>query len=422
MDIRAILRVSATTIFLFINILIFVSLSNFAFADKPDNSTRTNALPAQPILRSKTQISVQEQRDKAITRKLAEERKKEVESMVGPPLPALPARLRIPAIYDQAGEFHKGSAPVRMGEKWGLINTHGEWVLAPTFNDIGKYSEEGLLPVKSGDKYGYINYRGTEVIDFIYDDVKSFSDGLAAVKKDGEWGFILPDGAIYLKFGFEDAGSFKQNIAPVKLGGWGYAYRTWEKGDKSKDWLLLPFYQKTYEFSEGFGVFQDEGLMGLIDNAKNIRIKPRFLELKKHTEGLLAASLKQGRWGYVDVDGKQIIKAEYEAAFPFSEGLANVKKDGKWGYINKQNEVVIPFQYKRAYGFRNGVAVVVDGSDRFFIDKEGKPVSQRFADVYRASEGYAAVKVGDKWGYIYVPPSITAEAEEETDEGAAGLH
>lgn len=408
---RAIRNISATLCFFLVTSLFSSHLLAETSAAHPPSAG--NSLPAQPIIRSRTEVSLQQRLDEAIQKKLAEKRKKDAEAIVGPPLPKLPARLRIPAIFDQAGEFHKGSAPVRMGEKWGLIDTNGDWVLAPTFNEIGRYSEEGLLPVKSGDKYGYINHRGTEVIDFIYDDAKPFSDGLAAVKTEEGWGYILPDGKVYLKAGFEDAGSFKQNIAPVKYVGWGYAYRSWSPGKKGKDWLLQPFNEKTYEFSEGFGVFQKNGLMGLVDEQKTIRIKPRFLALKKCSEGLLPASKKQGEWGFVDTDGKTVIEAVYQAAFSFSEGLANVKKAGKWGYINKNNEVVIPFKYDRAYGFRNGVAVVVEGKDRFFIDTEGNPVSDRFADVYRASEGYAAVKVNGKWGYIFIPPSIVHKAEEE---------
>lgn len=55
---------------------------------------------------------------------------------------------------------------------------------------------------------------------------------------------------------------------------------------------------------------------------------------------------------------EEIIAPQYEAAQPFSEGLAAVKKDGKWGYIDKTGAVVIPFQYDRAYVFNEGYAIV----------------------------------------------------------------
>ncbi len=54
----------------------------------------------------------------------------------------------------------------------------------------------------------------------------------------------------------------------------------------------------------------------------------------------------------------QAIAPQYEDAQEFSEGLAAVKKDGKWGYINEQGKVVVPFQYDVAYIFNEGYAVV----------------------------------------------------------------
>ena len=53
-----------------------------------------------------------------------------------------------------------------------------------------------------------------------------------------------------------------------------------------------------------------------------------------------------------------VIAPQYEAAEPFSEGLAAVKRDGKWGYIDTAGELVIPFRFERAYDFSEGCAVV----------------------------------------------------------------
>lgn len=52
------------------------------------------------------------------------------------------------------------------------------------------------------------------------------------------------------------------------------------------------------------------------------------------------------------------IKPQYEDAQGFSDGLAAVKKNGKWGYIDTDGKVVIPFRYDQAYPFNEGKAVV----------------------------------------------------------------
>jgi WG containing repeat len=59
-------------------------------------------------------------------------------------------------------------------------------------------------------------------------------------------------------------------------------------------------------------------------------------------------------WGYADVNKAIIIKPQFEEASLFYEGLAAVKKNGKYGYINKDGKTVIPFVYFSAKPFRFG--------------------------------------------------------------------
>jgi hypothetical protein len=81
----------------------------------------------------------------------------------------------------------------------------------------------------------------------------------------------------------------------------------------------------------------------------------------------MAAVQKDGKWGYVDNNGNEIIPFIYcvskvnrvSNAGDFSEGLASVENDeGKWGYIDKTGKEVIPFIYGNAKGFSEGVAAI----------------------------------------------------------------
>ena len=42
---------------------------------------------------------------------------------------------------------------------------------------------------------------------------------------------------------------------------------------------------------------------------------------------------------------------KYDAGRNFSEGLALVNLNGKWGYVDKIGREVIPFKYDKAYDF-----------------------------------------------------------------------
>ena len=64
-----------------------------------------------------------------------------------------------------------------------------------------------------------------------------------------------------------------------------------------------------------------------------------------------------------------IIDPQYEDADSFSQGLAAVKKDGKWGYIDMEGNTVIPFQF--------------DYAPSLVFDRTGKQVLQILQDMSR---------------------------------------
>ncbi|MDR1729136.1 MAG: WG repeat-containing protein [Prevotellaceae bacterium] len=103
--------------------------------------------------------------------------------------------------------------------------------------------------------------------------------------------------------------------------------------------------------------------------------------------------LKNNKYGYMK-DGKMVIKASYDYASEFSEGLARVSKNGKYGFVNEKGKVVVPIKYVTASNFNYGLAVVkTTDNQTFFIDKTGKPFNENiYQDAKSFSEGVAAVQ------------------------------
>lgn len=68
-----------------------------------------------------------------------------------------------------------------------------------------------------------------------------------------------------------------------------------------------------------------------------------------------------------------IFKKKFIHASEFHEGLALVCRDGKWGYINTNGEEVIPLKYKDAESFSEGLALVTNQDDeKYFININGE--------------------------------------------------
>lgn len=159
--------------------------------------------------------------------------------------------------YEMASMFQNGSAAVKSGGKWMLVNTKGE-TTSDKYEEIvldyaGRYLVDGFALVKISDgaygiydekwnqkakiecsdadiittdgliaacknsKWGFVNTSGEFVIDPTYDEAKSFSNGLAAVRKGDQWGFINKENKLVIDYQFTDTGYMDSNgICPVR--------------------------------------------------------------------------------------------------------------------------------------------------------------------------------------------------------------
>ena len=63
-------------------------------------------------------------------------------------------------------------------------------------------------------------------------------------------------------------------------------------------------------------------------------------------------------FGNSSVLGLNVCLDKYDCVCDFEEGLAAVCLNGKWGFIDKTGKEVIPLKYDFAYGFFGGLAQV----------------------------------------------------------------
>lgn len=95
--------------------------------------------------------------------------------------------------FDEVFSFKDGLACVEVDEKFGYINSAGDYVIEPQYECALSFSE-GLAVVFENEKCGYINKQNEIVIACKYDAAVAFENGRAKVKEDGKWGTIAPDG------------------------------------------------------------------------------------------------------------------------------------------------------------------------------------------------------------------------------------
>lgn len=142
--------------------------------------------------------------------------------------------------YDAASAFYNGTAAVKKGDKWALINEKGEALTEYLYEDVALNSREycsvnDVVWVKQNGSWLLINGKGETVSTETYEDVKAFEGGgPCAVCRGGKWGYADAAGSLVIDCTYQDAKSFSGEFAPVKSKGlWGYIDR--------ENYLMVPY-------------------------------------------------------------------------------------------------------------------------------------------------------------------------------------
>ena len=72
---------------------------------------------------------------------------------------------------------------------------------------------------------------------------------------------------------------------------------------------------------------------------------------------------KNGKIGYVNKDGVEIIKPQYEDGLTYQDGYAAVKTGTKWLYLDSTGKAITEAVFEDASSFSNGLAAISKNID-----------------------------------------------------------
>jgi hypothetical protein len=226
---------------------------------------------------------------------------------------------------------------------FGYMDNSGKIVISPQFEFARPFVNDSAV-IYQNKKAGLINKTGKVVIPPIYVDLLLSKEGLITAVSDQPCDVEMSG---CFKHGFIDLNG--NTIIPPKY--------SIEEG--------MDYWSEEPKFSEGLAkvllVNSDYSREYLyIDKQGNEVLKPQYEGMGDFKEGL-AVVVKNEKFGFINKQGELVVPLEYESASDFSEGLALVKKGGKYGYIDKSGNVKIHFQFPDAYSFHESLARVVVG-------------------------------------------------------------
>lgn len=155
-------------------------------------------------------------------------------------------KIVIPLEYNLLEHFSEGLAFAIKGDTFGFINQKNKFEFYVDAYTSKPFSDSvafvGKL-IKQKIKWALINRKGEKITDYIFDDAKEFSEGVAPVLRDGRWFFIDKNGNEILANDYNYVDKFVDGLAWVSL-------RTGKRGyiDHSGNFVVeLPEAEKYFD-------------------------------------------------------------------------------------------------------------------------------------------------------------------------------
>jgi hypothetical protein len=79
-----------------------------------------------------------------------------------------------------------------------------------------------------------------------------------------------------------------------------------------------------------------------------------------------------GKYGFVDEEGNEVIPLKYDLGLYFFKGRARVTLNGKYGVVDLQGNEVVPLKYDDIGYFSNDKASIRIGDCSGVVDMDGK--------------------------------------------------
>ncbi len=272
--------------------------------------------------------------------------------------------------------------------KWGVINSKGEYVIDPTYDEMIVIPEstqpvfictydvnysDGTYKTKAINNKNKEIITGYEQVEALgnYDKNKNlwYQENVLRVQKNGKYGLV----------------------------------------DYSGKELLAPEYDsiETLKNIENSILIGKNGLFGICDNSGNIVIEPKYKKIEKieddYKNGYIVVD-ENDKYGIIGFDKSVILECNYqEIKGIYSNNFYAVKQDGKYVIINNQGDLILAGDFDDVIDINEQYLIVKKGGKQGVINISGeKKIDYKYDELIYMNNDYYIAKNNNKYGIISV--------------------
>lgn len=236
--------------------------------------------------------------------------------------------------YDEIAKIYGNSFyVVKQNGNQLLVDKDGIEVLKSGFDEITailKNAENGVI-YKKNNKYGVMKTTGEVTLGASYDELKETKSGILIAKKDGKYGVIDLENNSKVEFKYH-AISYDEKAD---------LYITEDENFNNE---ILDHTYSVKLTGILIDLDSEKGYLELRQNDEYKYYNFKFEEKKEadiFTSHTLFLSKKDGKYGFIDKEGKVVVDYIYDDATSQNiYGYAGVKKDGKWGVVDNKGNLM----------------------------------------------------------------------------------
>lgn len=301
------------------------------------------------------------------------------------------------------------------GTKWGYIDGGGEFAIQPDYEWASDFQKNGLATVKKGNDYGCINKSGKFVISPKFESINDFSEGRASVVYQGAFQVIDETGKILTRKPYSFISMYREGRAMAagtdQQGNYRYGFLDREGSE------AIPLrYETANDFQDGVAVVKlQDNLFALIDRHGNTLQQFPYYYVGNYGDKLLV--FQKGlneKLGYLDMQGRIVIKPKFGVALPFENGRAVVNQatdfSNKYGLIDSSGSYIVQPQFNDVnilQEYRVSIGEAIDkekpylGSKYAIYNWNGQQLTQHIYDTVSSyDQGIASVSEGTRAYFV----------------------